>query len=409
MEGRITKAGAGIHARNGAPVLALLAASLIAGCGGGGSSTTTTTAAVPSSPAASTAASSSADAVAYVAGVPISKTSYEHWTGVESKLGGGGNADHRALGFLLTSEWVLGEAKARGVSISDTEVKSRFTQLARQSFPKAGSLQKYFATSGETEADLLARIKVELLAARIAAQVTAGKSASQHSSILTAFETNFHTHWKALTSCKPGYVMEDCKQYAGKGENLTAAPSHSASSSASKASSASGSSTSSASNSSGEVYTAPGAFSVSSSAFERNGAIPAQYTCAGAGISPPLSWEKVPKGAVELVLFVIDDSSNGASGGIRWIVGGIEPSSKSVAAGKVPAGGIVGTNTAGKATYSPICPAPGKSDTIEFVMYALSKKIALSPGFQPSQAEADYGRHKLTIGESAVTYGIASR
>ncbi len=306
---------------------------------------------------------------------------------------------------------MLGEAKARGVSVSDAEVKQRFTQLARQSFPKAGSLQKYFSTSGETEADLLARIKVELLAAKIAAQVTAGKSASQHSAILTAFETNFHTHWKAVTNCKPGYVMEDCKQYNGKGENLNATSSHSASSSAkgSSASSSSPSSSSSTSNSSGEVYTAPGAFSISSPAFERNGAIPAQYTCAGAGTSPPLSWEKVRKGAAELVLFVIDDSSSNSSGGIRWIVGGIEPSSKGVAAGQVPAGGIVGTNTAGKVGYSPICPAPGKSDTVEFVMYALKKKIPLSPGFQPDVAESEYGSGKLLLGEAAVTYGIASR
>ena len=413
MEGSTTKGGADTYVRVGLPILSLIAAGLIAGCGGGSSSTSTGDAAVPSSPAGSTQASVlSADAVANVAGVPISKTSYEHWLTVESKLGGGGNAGHRALGFLLTSEWVLGEAKARGVSVSDAEVKQRFTQLAHQSFPKAGSLQKYFSTSGETEADLLARIKVELLAAKIAAQVTAGKSASQHSAILTAFETNFHTHWKALTNCKPGYVMEDCKQYKGKGENLNATTSHSASSSSAKGSSASSSSSSSSSStsrSSGEVYTAPGAFSISSSAFERNGEIPAQYTCAGAGISPPLSWEKVHKGAAELVLFAIDDSSSNSSGGIRWIVGGIDPSSKGVAAGQVPAGGIVGTNSAGKVGYSPICPASGKSDTVEFVMYALKKKIPLSPGFRPDIAESEYGSGKLLLGEAAVTYGVATR
>jgi phosphatidylethanolamine-binding protein (PEBP) family uncharacterized protein len=411
MGGALTRAHAGIPVRSLLAACLLVGAGLVAGCGGGSSSTSTGAAAVPSSPAASTqVASTSTDAVAYVAGVPISKASYEHWLTVENKLGGSGNAGHRALGFLLTSEWVLGEAKARGVSVSDAEVKRRFTQLAHQSFPKAGSLQKYFSTSGETEADLLARIKVELLAAKVAAQVTAGKSASQRSEILTAFETNFHTHWKALTNCKPGYVMEDCKQYKGKGENLNATSSHSASSSSAKGSSASSSSSSSSSTSgSGEVYTAPGAFSISSSAFERNGAIPAQYTCAGAGTSPPLSWEKVPKGAAELVLFVIDDTSSNSSGGIRWIVGGIDPSSKGVAAGQVPAGGIVGANTAGKVGYSPICPAPGKSDTIEFVMYALKKKIPLSPGFQPDVAEREYGAGKLLLGEAAVTYGIASR
>lgn len=416
MKSRILQGGVPKRARIGLAALPVLAAGLLAGCGGGGSSSSTV-AAVPSSPAASTsAAASSVDAVAYVAGAPISKASYEHWAGVENKLGGGGNADHRALGFLLTSEWVLGEAKARGVSVSDEEVKGRFTQLARQSFPKAGALQKYFSTSGETEADLLARIKVELLAARIAAQVTAGKSASQHSAILAAFETNFHTHWKALTDCKSAYVMEDCKQYRGKSENLTATPSQSASSttkvsSSSRSSSkASKSSKPSSSNSSGEIPPPqPGAMTISSPAFELNGQIPSEYTCDGAGISPPLEWKNVPSKAVELVLFVIDDSSETSSGGIRWIVGGIEPSSKGVAAGKLPAGAIVGTNTAGKAAYGPICPASGKSDTIQFVLYALSKKITLSPGFQPDIAESQYGAGKLLLGEAAVTYGVASR
>jgi phosphatidylethanolamine-binding protein (PEBP) family uncharacterized protein len=431
MEGGTTKAGVrkaevGTHARAGlavpyrVPVSSLLVAgvlvgaSLIAGCGGGGSSSSTGAAAVPSSPAASTqAAVSSADAVAYVASTPISKTSYAHWLAVETKLGGNSNAGHRALGFLLTSEWVLGEAKARKLSVPEAQVKRHYVQLVHQSFPKAGSLQKYFSTSGETEADLLARIKVELLAAKIAAQVTAGKSSSQRSAILTAFENNFHTHWKALTDCKPGYVMEDCKQYSGKGEDLSATTTSSSSSSsttsASTASKAHGSSAaSSSSNSSGEVYTAPGAFSISSPAFERNGAIPGAYTCAGAGTSPALSWSKVPAHAAELFLFVIDDTSNGTSGGIRWVVGGIDPSSTGVAAGKVPSGGIVGTNTAGKAAYSPICPAAGKSDTVEFVMYALSKKISISPGFQPAQAEAQYGSGKDLMGSAAVTYGIAS-
>ncbi len=413
MKSSILQGGVPKRARVSLAALPVLAAGLLAGCGGGGSSTSTV-AAVPSSPAAATpAAASSVDAVAYVAGTPISKSSYAHWVTVETKLGGGSNASHRALGFLLTSEWVLGEAKARGVSVSEAEIKQRYATLVHQSFPKADALRKYFSTSGETEADLLARIKVEQLAAQIAAQVTSGKSSSQHSAILAAFETNFHTHWKALTDCKGGYVMEDCKQYKGGSENLTATTAGSTASSSGSStahgSSKSSTTSSSTSNSSGEVYTAPGAFSIASPQFERNGAIPTEYTCAGAGISPALSWTKVPAHAAELILFVIDDSANGTSGGIRWVVGGIEPSSTGVAAGKVPAGGIVGTNTAGKAGYSPICPAAGKSDTVEFVMYALSKKISISPGFQPDVAEGQYGSGKLLMGQAAVTYGIATR
>lgn len=396
-------------------LLAVGATGLLTGCGGGGSSTTT--AAVPLSPASAPAGqgkASSVDAVAYVSSTPIPKASYTHWLAVETALGAAGSPAHQALGFLITSEWVLGEASARHISVSEAEVKQRFAQLVHESFPKAGSLKKYLAKSGETEADLLARIKVELLASRIAAKVTAGKSASQRTALLTAFENSFHKHWKNYTSCDPGYVMEDCKQYKGKSEDLTSTGSQSSSSSSSSSSKSSSYTSSnnsphfSTANSSGEVYTSPGAFSLSSPAFERNGAIPVSYTCAGAGTSPALSWQKVPGKAAELFLFVIDDTSSGTSGGIRWVIGGIDPSSTGVAAGKVPPGGTVGTNTAGKAAYSPICPAKGKSDTVEFVMYALSKKLPLSPGFQPTKAESEYGSHKLLMGSAATTYGIAT-
>jgi phosphatidylethanolamine-binding protein (PEBP) family uncharacterized protein len=414
MKGSVWTGGVSVRARACLPLLTLGLAGLgvLAGCGGGSSAATSST--VPASPAVSTqGTNSSVDAVAFVAGTPIPKASYHHWLAVEQALHAAGSPSHLALGFLITSEWMLGEAAARGITVSEAEVKRRLSGLEHKSFPKAGSLQAYLSKAHETEADLLARIKVELLASRIAAKISAGKSAAQRSALLSGFQKNFQAHWKALTSCDHGYVMEDCKQYKGAPEAGVAPGSTSSTASGSPSSRGSGSSGSSSSsansNSSGEVYTAPGAFSLTSSAFERNGAIPAQYTCAGAGISPPLSWQKVPAHAAELVLFVIDDNSDGSSGGIRWIVGGIDPSSTGVAEGKVPPGGIVGTNTAGKAAYSPICPAPGKSDTIEFVMYALSKTIPLSSGFQPSQAEAEYGGGKLILGQAAVTYGVASR
>jgi phosphatidylethanolamine-binding protein (PEBP) family uncharacterized protein len=137
--------------------------------------------------------------------------------------------------------------------------------------------------------------------------------------------------------------------------------------------------------------------------------VPAQYTCDGKGISPPLQWQKPPAKAAEYVLFVIDDTIASKNGGIRWVVGGIDPSSSSVAAGQVPAGGIVGTNTAGQAAYSPICPDHGHTDTIEFVMYALRNPIKLSPGFQPSVAESEYGRSKDILGAAAITYAVYHR
>jgi phosphatidylethanolamine-binding protein (PEBP) family uncharacterized protein len=148
---------------------------------------------------------------------------------------------------------------------------------------------------------------------------------------------------------------------------------------------------------------------ITSPAFVSNGAIPAQYTCDGANISPPLQWQNVPSKAAALVLFIIDDNPTGPASGIRWIVGDIDPSSKGVAAGKTPPGGIVGSDTQNHAGYGGICPARGKTSTIEFVLYALKKKIPLSPGFQPSVAEREYGPGKLLMGSAAVSYAVYHR
>jgi Raf kinase inhibitor-like YbhB/YbcL family protein len=148
---------------------------------------------------------------------------------------------------------------------------------------------------------------------------------------------------------------------------------------------------------------------ITSSAFERGGALPKQYTCDGANISPPLEWQNVPAKAAALVLIMIDDSSTGPASGIRWFVGDINPGSKGVAAGQTPEGGIVGSDTQGKSGYGGICPAKGKTSTIEFEMYALSKKIPLTPGFSPSLAESEYGQGKLLMGEAAVTYATYTR
>jgi phosphatidylethanolamine-binding protein (PEBP) family uncharacterized protein len=405
---------------------------LLAGCGGGSGSSSSVSSAIPNSPAAAAApaSSSSVDAVAYVAKTPIPKVSYEHWVAIETTGGVTTNAAHRALGFLITSDWMLGEAAAQHLALSESEVTKRLAQIEKQSFPKAGALQKFLTKSGETKADLLAIIRVELLKSKIVAKVTSGKGSTQTKAVLANFEKGFQQHWKVLTTCDPGYVMEDCSEHQSKAKepNLTGANSSSASTSthsSSKPSSSHSKARRSASRArvhktrSGALAKAPplnigqelpparpGEMTLSSPAFEVNGLIPSEFTCDGAGVSPSLEWKNVPKSAAALILFVIDGETNGPDGGIRWIVGDINPKSTGVAAGQVPEGGIVGTNMQGHAGYSGICPAHGKTTRVEFVLFALSKRIALTPGFQPSTAEYEYGgKEKIRIGKAAVTYG----
>jgi len=71
------------------------------------------------------------------------------------------------LGFLLSSNWVLGEGSSLGVKVSDKEVKKQFTKIKEQQFPKAEEFEKFLATSGQTVSDLLLRVKLNLVSQKI--------------------------------------------------------------------------------------------------------------------------------------------------------------------------------------------------------------------------------------------------
>jgi len=399
--------------RCSAPTLlaGLAAAATLAGCGGGSSPSSSSEAATSATTVPGRVSSSSADAVAWVSGRPIAKSDYEHWLSVEQALGAPAGAGHRALGFVITAAWLEAEATARGLSVSSAQAKGRLSGLERKSFPKAGALKAFLLRSHESEADLLRRARIELLQSRIAAEVAGGRAGTQRADALASFPLGFQGRCKRRTTCESAYVMEDCSEYRGGPESQAVASSSSSSSSSSSASGSSsgGSSSSSSSSSNADVQPGTGGMTITSPVFEANGAIPARYTCDGADVSPPLRWQNVPAKAAALVLFVIDDTASGSASGIRWVVGDISPSAKGVAAGATPEGGIVGADTQGHGGYGGICPAHGKTSTVEFVLYALRRKIALSPGFLPALAESEYGSGHDLLGSAAVTYAVYQR
>jgi foldase protein PrsA len=80
------------------------------------------------------------------------------------------------LGFLISSEWVLGEASAMGVSVSDAAVKKEFDKIKSTQFPKAAEFEKFLASSGQSVSDLLLRVKLNLLSQKIQRKVVTQKS-----------------------------------------------------------------------------------------------------------------------------------------------------------------------------------------------------------------------------------------
>jgi Raf kinase inhibitor-like YbhB/YbcL family protein len=116
---------------------------------------------------------------------------------------------------------------------------------------------------------------------------------------------------------------------------------------------------------------------LASSAFDNAGAIPVQFTCTGAGQSVPLAWSGVPAGTTTLALRMQDVDT--AQKYVHWLVYGIKPSTKSVAAGQSPVGATQAKNSFGQASYAGPCPPPnGQRHRYVFTLLALGDAPDLS-------------------------------
>jgi foldase protein PrsA len=174
------------------------------------------------------------DAVVSVGGTPITQTAFNHWMQVATVSSASGplaknpvapdpptyakcvahfkeisenkkltaeqlkkqceiqykNLLQQVLGFLISSQWVIGEAKSLGVNASDKEVKKQFESIKSQQFPKAAEFEKFLASSGQTISDLLLRVKLNLLSTKIQQKVIKDKAKVSQAQITKYYNEN---------------------------------------------------------------------------------------------------------------------------------------------------------------------------------------------------------------------------
>jgi foldase protein PrsA len=94
------------------------------------------------------------------------------------------------LGFLISSQWVIGEASSLGVKLTDAQVKKEFAKIKSDEFPKAAEFEKFLATSGQSVSDLLLRVKLNLLSQKIQKQVVKNKSKITEAQIAKYYNEN---------------------------------------------------------------------------------------------------------------------------------------------------------------------------------------------------------------------------
>jgi Raf kinase inhibitor-like YbhB/YbcL family protein len=112
--------------------------------------------------------------------------------------------------------------------------------------------------------------------------------------------------------------------------------------------------------------------------------IPAQYTCRGAEVSPPLEWTPAPAGTVELALVVRDIDAEGL---VQWVVAGLAPTTGGLAEGAVPAEAVQATNDFGRPGWAGPCPTSG-THHYDIRIYALAQPSGVADGQPGAEAAA---------------------
>lgn len=147
---------------------------------------------------------------------------------------------------------------------------------------------------------------------------------------------------------------------------------------------------------------APSSVTVTSTAFDEDGEIPARFTCDGAEGSPPLAWEGTT-GDPRAWALVVDDPDAPGGTFVHWVVLDIPRRTRSVADGATPAGAVQADNSAGDAAYAGPCPPSGRH-RYRFTVYGLSERTGLHDGAALSDALDAVSAAAVSRGTLLATY-----
>src|SRR3954452_12708947 len=96
----------------------------------------------------------------------------------------------QVMQFLVSAEWIKQEADKQGVKVSDKEVQKQFADQKKQSFQKQGDYEKFLKSSGMTEADLLFRVKLDVISNDVRNKILKGKDKVTDAQIASYYKKN---------------------------------------------------------------------------------------------------------------------------------------------------------------------------------------------------------------------------
>jgi phosphatidylethanolamine-binding protein (PEBP) family uncharacterized protein len=120
-----------------------------------------------------------------------------------------------------------------------------------------------------------------------------------------------------------------------------------------------------------------GSLTVTSDAIGADGRLSVEFTCDGAGVSPPVAWQPGPKGTASYALVLWHEAPDQVKS--YWVVHGIPARVTAVPKGSKSVG-TMGLNDKRRAEYDPMCSKGPGLKTYHLTVYALSADVTLPPG-----------------------------
>ncbi len=144
-------------------------------------------------------------------------------------------------------------------------------------------------------------------------------------------------------------------------------------------------------------------FSLKSTQWHAGDAIPQQFTCDGADVSPPLEWSDGPEGTKSYSLVIEDPDAPGGTF-FHWVLYDLPAPKRSLPENvssqkELPDGSRQGRNSFGRIGYGGPCPPHGPAHRYVFRLYALDKKLDLPAGASHDQLDRSMKGHVLAEAE----------
>ena len=146
---------------------------------------------------------------------------------------------------------------------------------------------------------------------------------------------------------------------------------------------------------------------VTSPAFKAAGPLPVEFTCDGAGLSPPLQWAAGPPGTKSYAVTLWHEAPDQVKS--YWVVYGIPPTVRSLPKGSRSIG-TTGLNDKRRAEYDPMCSKGPGVKTYQITVYALSAapKLAAAEATRDALLDAIAGS-TLAAGTLTFSYERGGR